>query len=73
MDLSLNFNTVHFVEHSSFLDLTGLQAARHEEILGSNTACSEGTLDSQIADDKIERDEKLLNQPWLIYKNLMID
>ena len=25
MDLSLNFNTVHFVEHSSFLDLTGLR------------------------------------------------
>ena len=59
MDLSANYNTIHFVEHSSFLDLTGLQA-HHTEILDGNTADSE-TLGSLIDEEKILTDEKLVN------------
>lgn len=55
MDLSLNFNNVHFLEHSCFLDLTGLQT-RHADILGNDAA--EGEIDCNTMDE----DNRLRNE-----------
>ena len=61
MDLSLNYNTVHFIEHSNFLDLTGLQA-NYLDIFGSSTgADSEFREGETMNEDKVVRDEKLLS------------
>ena len=65
MDLSLNYNSVHFVEHSSFLDVSGLRAY-HSDIFGSSTGADseqqrDGGETATLNEEKLIKDEKFMN------------
>ena len=59
MDLSLNYHTIHYIEHSSFLDLTGA-IAQTEYIEDPSDLNTQGQ-GSEIDDQRKINHEKYLN------------